>query len=72
MLQRVTAANGPTYACCLLTAAVAAQYVLMFIANGEPGNVRKAVASVAAARKVFRVFRVRLFWQYFISVRAAP
>ena len=37
-----------------------AQYVLMFIANGEPGNVRKAMASVAAARKVFRVFRVRI------------
>ena len=44
-----------------LTVISYAQYVLMFIANGEPGNVRKAMASVAAARKVFRVFRVMLW-----------
>jgi hypothetical protein len=44
----------------LVSTRACAQYVLMFLANGEPGNVRKAMASVAAARKVFRVFRVSL------------
>lgn len=33
------------------------QYACMFIAAGEPGNSRKIMASVAAARKVFRIFR---------------
>ena len=60
MQQPVTAATDHRFVCCVLTTAAAAQYALMFIANGEPGNVRKAMASVAAARKVFRVFRVRL------------
>ena len=35
------------------------QYACMFISAGEPGNVKKIQASVAAARKVFRVMRVR-------------
>lgn len=38
-----------------LTAAI--QYALMFASAGEPGNLRKAMASVTAARKVFRVLR---------------
>lgn len=33
------------------------QYVAMFIAAGEPGKARSIAASVAAARKVFRVLR---------------
>mmetsp|Transcript_19244 Transcript_19244/g.58089 ORF Transcript_19244/g.58089 Transcript_19244/m.58089 type:complete len:262 (-) Transcript_19244:773-1558(-) len=33
------------------------QYACMFIAAGQPGNSRKIMASVAAARKVFRVLR---------------
>ncbi|KAK9814890.1 hypothetical protein WJX73_001456 [Symbiochloris irregularis] len=33
------------------------QYACMFISAGEPGNAKKIQASVAAARKVFRVFR---------------
>lgn len=32
----------------------------MFVAAGEPGNVKKIQASVATARKVFRIMRVRL------------
>jgi len=32
----------------------------MFIAAGQPGNSRKVMASVAAARKVFRILRVSL------------
>lgn len=32
------------------------QYTCMFISAGEPGNAKKIQASVAAARKVFRVF----------------
>jgi len=38
-----------------LTAAV--QYAAMFISAGEPGNAKKVQASVAAARKVFRILR---------------
>ena len=34
------------------------QYACMFISAGEAGNAKKIQASVAAARKVFRVFRV--------------
>lgn len=34
------------------------QYTCMFISAGEPGNAKKIQASVAAARKVFRVFGV--------------
>jgi hypothetical protein len=33
------------------------QYACMFIAAGQPGNSRKVMASVAAARKVFRILR---------------
>lgn len=33
------------------------QYACMFIAAGQPGNSRKVMASVAAARKVFRIMR---------------
>jgi hypothetical protein len=36
------------------------QYAAMFVAAGEPGNVKKIQASVATARKVFRIMRVRL------------
>ena len=36
------------------------QYTCMFISAGEPGNAKKIQASVAAARKVFRVFGVSL------------
>lgn len=39
---------------------VALQYACMFISAGEPGNVKKIQASVAAARKVFRILRVGL------------
>lgn len=35
------------------------QYVAMFISAGQPGDVKKIQASVAAARKVFRIMRVR-------------
>ena len=35
------------------------QYVCMFLSAGEPGNIKKIQTSVAAARKVFRVMRVR-------------
>lgn len=31
----------------------------MFVAAGQPGNVKKIQASVATARKVFRIMRVR-------------
>ena len=31
----------------------------MFLSAGQPGNSRKVMASVAAARKVFRILRVR-------------
>lgn len=31
----------------------------MFVSAGEPGNAKKVQVSVAAARKVFRVFGVR-------------
>jgi hypothetical protein len=34
------------------------QYAAMFVAAGEPGNVKKVQASVATARKVFRIMRV--------------
>jgi hypothetical protein len=33
------------------------QYACMFIAAGQPGDARKIMASVAAARKVFRIMR---------------
>lgn len=36
----------------------ALQYACMFISANEPGNVKKIQASVTAARKIFRVFRV--------------
>ena len=39
---------------------VRSQYACMFISAGEPGNVKKIQASVATARKVFRIMRVRL------------
>jgi hypothetical protein len=32
----------------------------MFVAAGQPGDVKKLQASVATARKVFRIMRVRL------------
>ena len=35
------------------------QYAAMFVSAGEPGNAKKVQVSVAAARKVFRVFGVR-------------
>ena len=41
-----------------LTFGVWMQYACMFISAGEPGNVKKIQASVAAARKVFRIMRV--------------
>jgi len=31
----------------------------MFVSANEPGNIKKVQASVTAARKVFRVMRVR-------------
>lgn len=34
------------------------QYAAMFVSAGEPGNAKKVQVSVAAARKVFRVFGV--------------
>ena len=34
------------------------QYAAMFVAAGQPGDVKKVQASVAAARKVFRIMRV--------------
>ena len=34
------------------------QYAAMFVAAGQPGNVKKVQASVATARKVFRIMRV--------------
>jgi len=40
-------------------AAVRAQYAAMFVSAGEPGNAKKVQVSVAAARKVFRIFGVR-------------
>lgn len=30
----------------------------MFLSNGEPGQLRSIMASVGAARKVFRIMRV--------------
>jgi hypothetical protein len=38
----------------------AVQYAAMFVAAGQPGDVKKLQASVATARKVFRIMRVRL------------
>ena len=38
--------------------AVPLQYTCMFISAGEPGNAKKVQASVAAARKVFRILGV--------------
>lgn len=38
---------------------VVLQYAAMFISAGEPGNAKKVQTSVAAARKVFRILRVR-------------
>lgn len=35
------------------------QYAAMFISAGQAGDVKKIQASVAAARKVFRIMRVR-------------
>ncbi|KAL4440647.1 hypothetical protein ABPG77_000356 [Micractinium sp. CCAP 211/92] len=35
----------------------AVQYAAMFVAAGQPGNVKKIQASVATARKVFRIMR---------------
>ena len=35
------------------------QYAAMFVAAGQAGDVKKVQASVAAARKVFRIMRVR-------------
>lgn len=32
----------------------------MFVAAGQPGDVKKVQASVATARKVFRIMRVRV------------
>lgn len=40
-------------------AGAAPQYAAMFVSAGEPGNAKKVQVSVAAARKVFRVFGVR-------------
>ena len=38
----------------------ALQYAAMFVAAGQPGDVKKVQASVATARKVFRIMRVRV------------
>lgn len=38
------------------------QYAAMFVAAGQPGNVKKIQASVATARKVFRIMRVGAGW----------
>lgn len=38
--------------------AVGAQYAAMFVSAGEPGNAKRVQVSVAAARKVFRIFGV--------------
>ena len=35
------------------------QYACLFLSAGEPGNIKKIQASVTAARKVFRIMRVR-------------
>ena len=58
-------ARALTLVCRPLTAAcrrrrTSAQYVCMFLNNGEPGQLKKVQASVTAARKVFRVMRVSL------------
>lgn len=34
------------------------QYAAMFVSAGEAGDAKKVQTSVAAARKVFRIFRV--------------
>ena len=52
----------PALACTLVaqvSVPLSMQYTCMFISAGEPGNAKKIQASVAAARKVFRVFGVR-------------
>ena len=36
------------------------QYAAMFVSAGEAGDAKKVQTSVAAARKVFRIFRVSL------------
>ncbi len=50
------------------------QYAAMFVSAGEAGDAKKVQTSVAAARKVFRIFRVScsvdIFEWYTIS-RAA-
>ena len=43
-----------------LTLVLPPQYAAMFVSAGEPGNAKKVQVSVAAARKVFRVFGVRV------------
>lgn len=45
---------------------VALQYTCMFISAGEPGNAKKIQASVAAARKVFRILGVCI--QAFVTI----
>ena len=36
------------------------QYAAMFVSAGEAGDAKKVQTSVAAARKVFRIFRVSM------------
>ena len=43
-----------------LTLVLPLQYAAMFVSAGEPGNAKKVQVSVAAARKVFRIFGVRI------------
>lgn len=45
--------------CRTLPPPIVLQYACMFLSAGEPGNLKKVQASVTAARKVFRVMRVR-------------
>ena len=52
--------KGMAWAFIHLTLVLPPQYAAMFVSAGEPGNAKKVQVSVAAARKVFRVFGVRV------------
>ncbi len=46
------------------------QYAAMFVSAGEAGDAKKVQTSVAAARKVFRIFRVSCSIDHFFVLHS--
>lgn len=57
-LRACSLASRPNAELTSPTSPLPVQYAAMFVAAGQPGDVKKVQASVATARKVFRIMRV--------------